>query len=137
MHVGREQTLSSLRSQYSIASCGGIIRSGITSCLYCKRERFKPVPPFMSDILEDRLCVDEKTFTNAGVDYLGSYHIKLSKRTRSYKATAKKYISLFTCLTRRAVHLEIAADLSTDVFILALKSFISKSGKVNIIRSDK
>ena len=137
MHVGREKTLSSLRSQYSIPSCGGIIRSGIISCLYCKRERFKPVPPFMSDIPEDRLCVDEKTFTNAGVDYLGSYHIKLFKRTRSYKATAKKYISLFTCLTRRAVHLEIASDLSTDAFILALKSFISRSGKVSIISSDK
>ena len=74
----------------------------------------------MSDIPEDRLCVDEKPFTNIGVDYLSPYHIKLSKRTRSNKATAKRYIALFTCLTTRAAHLEIAGDLSADKFILAL-----------------
>ena len=136
LHVSREQTLSSLRSKYWIPACRGIIRSVTTSCLYCKRERIKPAPPFMSDIPEDRLCIDEKPFTNTGVDYLGPYHIKLSKRTRSKQATAKRYVALFTCLTMRAVHLEIAADLSTDAFILALNRFISTRGKVNIIRSD-
>ena len=90
----------------------------------------------MSDIPEDRLCIDEKRFTNTGVDYLGSYHIKLSKKTRSNQPTAKRYVALFTCLTKRAVHLEIAGDLSTYAFILALRRFISRRGKVNIIRSD-
>ena len=136
LHVGREQTLSSLRSKYWIPACRRIIRSVITSCLYCKRERIKPAPTFMSDIPEDRLCIDEKQFTNTGVDYLGPHHIKLFKRTRSKQATAKRYVALFTCLTTRAVHLEIAGDLSTDAFILALSRFISRRGKVNIIRSD-
>ena len=90
----------------------------------------------MSDIPEDRLCIDVKPFINTGVDYLGPYNIKLSKRTRSNQATAKRYVALFTCLTTRAVHLEIAGDLSTDAFILALRRFISRRGKVNIIRSD-
>ena len=73
--IGTEQTLSSLRSKYWIPACRGIICSVITSCLYCKRDRSKPVPPFMSDIPEDTLCVDEKPFTNTGVDYLGPYCI--------------------------------------------------------------
>ena len=91
----------------------------------------------MSDIPEDRLCIDGKPFPNTGVDYLGPYRIKLHiKRTRSNQATAKRYVALFTCLTTRAVHLEIAGDLSTDAFILALRRFISRRGKVNIIRSD-
>ena len=88
----------------------------------------------MSDILEARLCIDEKPFTNTGGDYLGPYHIKLSKRTRSNQATAKRYVALFTCLTTRAVHLEIAGDLSTDAFILALRRFISRRGKHNKVR---
>ena len=33
----------------------------------------------MSNIPEDRLGFDEKPFTNASVDYLGPYHVKLSK----------------------------------------------------------
>ena len=137
LHVGREQILSSLRSKYWIPACRGIIRSVITYCLYRKGERIKPAPLFMSDIPEDILCIDEKPFTNTGVDYLGPYHIKLSKRTRSNQVTAKRYVALFTCLSTRAVHLEIAGDLSTDAFILALRKFISRRGKVNIIRSDK
>ena len=136
LHVGREQTLSSLRSMYWIPACRRIIRSVITSCLYCKRERIKSAPPFMSDIPEDRLCIDEKPFTNTDVDYLGPYHIKLSKRTKSNQATAKRYVALFTYLTTRAVHLEIAGDLSTDALILALRRFISRRGKANLIRSD-
>ena len=135
LHVGREQTLSSLRSKYWIPVCLGIICSVVTSCLYCKRERIKPAPPLMSDIPEDRLCIDEKSFTNAGVDYLGPYRIKLSKRTRSNQSTAKKYVARFTCLTTRAVHLEIAGDLSTDAFILGLRRLISRRGKVSIITS--
>ena len=90
----------------------------------------------MSDIPEDRLCIDEKPFTNTGIDYLGPYHIKFSKRTRYNQATAKRYVALFTCLTTRAVHREIAGDLYTDAFILTLRRFIPRRSKVNIIRSD-
>ena len=90
----------------------------------------------MPDVPEDRLCVNEKPFTNTGADYLGPYYIKLSKRIRSNQATAKRYVALFTCFTTRAIHLEIASDLSTDAFILALRRFISRRGKVNTMRSD-
>ena len=36
---------------------------------------------------------------------------------------------MFTCLTARAVHLELASDLSTNIFILALRRFIAPRGK--------
>ena len=84
----------------------------------------------MCYIPEDRLCVDEKPFTNTGVDYLGPYNIKLSKITSSNQTTAKRYVALFTCLTTRTINLEIVG------FILPLRRFITRTGKVNIIRSD-
>ena len=86
----------------------------------------------MSDTPEDGLCINEKLFTNTGIDYLGSYHIK---RTRFSQTTTKGYVALFTCLTKRAVHLKIAGDLSTDAFMLAIRRFTSRRGKVNITRS--
>ena len=90
----------------------------------------KPVPPLMSYIPEDRLFIDKKSFTSTGC------HMKLSKSPSSNQVTAKRYVALFTCLTKREVHLEKAGDLSTDAFILALRRFISRGGKVSIIRSD-
>ena len=39
-------------------------------------------------------------------------------------------------MTVRAVHLEVAGDLSTDAFILALRRFIARRGKPTLIWSD-
>ena len=90
----------------------------------------------MSNLPNDRLSVGEKPFSKVGVDYFGPQLVKLSKRTRSNQATAKRYGVLFTCLTTRAVHSEIAGDMSTDSFIFALRRFVSRRDPIDIIRSD-
>ena len=74
----------------------------------------------MPNLPNDRLSVGENPFSKVGVDYFGPPVVKFSKRTRSNQAIAKRYGVLFTCLTTAAVHLEIAGDMSTDSFILAL-----------------
>ena len=51
-------------------------------------------------------------------------------------ASVKRYGVLFTCLTTRAVHLELVHDKSTDTFLLALRRFISRRGFVKVLRSD-
>ena len=79
----------------------------------------------MSKLPNERLSVVEKPFSKVGVDYFGPLVVKLSKRTQSNQATVKRYGVLFTCLTTRTVHLEIAGDISTDSFILVLRQFIS------------
>ena len=89
----------------------------------------------MSNLPNDRLSLGEKPFNKVGVDYFGPLLVKLSKQTQSNQATAKRF-SFFTCLTTQAVHLEIAGDMSTDSFILALSWFVSWRGPIDIIRSD-
>ena len=42
----------------------------------------------------------------------------------------------FTCLTTRAIHIEVAHSISTDSFICALKRFIARRGKPRYIFSD-
>lgn len=39
------------------------------------------------------------------------------------------YIALFICLATKAVHIELAADLSTETFLNVFKRFISKRGR--------
>ena len=43
---------------------------------------------------------------------------------------------LFTCMTSRAVHIEVANSLDTNSCINALRRFISRQGQVKCIRSD-
>ena len=43
---------------------------------------------------------------------------------------------VFTCLTMRAVHLELSYSLDTDAFINALRRFISRRGKPHTFFSD-
>lgn len=44
---------------------------------------------------------------------------------------------LFTCLTTRAVHIEVIEDLSSSSFMNSLRRFIAIRGKVQTFRSDR
>ena len=48
----------------------------------------------------------------------------------------KRYDALFTCLSIRAVHIEIAHSLDTQSFINALRRFIARRGVPEEVRSD-
>ena len=90
----------------------------------------------MSDLPKDRMFINKKTFTSTGIDFFGPILVKASRGTRSIPAKAKRYGVIFTCMTVRAIHFELASDLSTDAFIMTLRRFHSRQGHVKIIRSD-
>ena len=48
----------------------------------------------------------------------------------------KRYGVIFTRLSIRAVHIELAHSLETDSFLMALRRFIARRGQVKEIRSD-
>ena len=77
----------------------------------------------MSDLPKARSAMFDPPFTHKGVGYFGPITIKKGKRTRPSTGTDKRYGVVFTCLTYRAIHLELAGDLSTDCFIMALQRF--------------
>ena len=90
----------------------------------------------MSDLPKDRLPFNEQPFTHTGIDYFRPINVKLTRKTRSNQATHKRYGAPFTYLTTGAVHLELASDLVTDIFILALRRFIAGCGKPRLTSSN-
>lgn len=84
----------------------------------------------MADIPKDRLTPDLPPFTNVGMDYFGPIE---TKRGRSL---VKRYGVVFTCMSSRAVHLEMAHSLDTDSCICAIRRFMCRRGQVSHIRSD-
>ena len=135
-HVGRNSTLAFTRENFWIISGKSFIRYTINRCNFCKRRRVQPMAPLMGELPFERIAYMEPQFSRTGVDYFGPLLIKRGKRTRSNCGTAERYGALFTYLTTRAVHVELAGDLSTDSFILALRRFISRRGHPKTIISD-
>ena len=84
----------------------------------------------MAELPFARLQTNEAPFSQTGVDYFGPFMV------RQRRSTIKRYGCLFTCLTTRAVHLEMAADLSTSSFINTLRTFIARRGPIKHIFSD-
>ncbi|KAL1446720.1 hypothetical protein WDU94_001918 [Cyamophila willieti] len=89
--------------------------------------------PIMANLPKYR--VEEcKPFVNTGVDYAGPFTITLSKH-RGNK-TSKAYLCLFICLATKALHLELASDLSKEAFLNAFKRFLSRRGPISTLYSD-
>lgn len=84
----------------------------------------------MADLPTERIVPNLPPFTHLGVDYFGPIDVK---RGRS---TLKRYGVIFTCMSSRVVHLEVAYTLDTDSCINALRRFICRRGQVSTIRSD-
>ena len=135
-HCGRDQTLAVIREQFWIINGKSIVKKSLNKCIPCRKQKITPQPQFMSDLPEERLAYNEPAFSFTGTDYFGPLIVKQSKKTRQNLGQCKRYGVVFTCLTTRALHLELAGDLSTDSFILALRRFIARRGQPNTIWSD-
>ena len=64
------------------------------------------------------------------VDYFGSLEVKFLRRT------LKRLCCLFTCLTTRAVHIEVAQSCDTESCLTAETRFIARRGYPSTIISD-
>ena len=83
----------------------------------------------MADLPAARLQLHKLPFFHVSVDCFGALRVKINR------SQAKRYGSLFTCLTTRAIHLELAFDLSSS-FINVLRRFLARRGLVEYIYSD-
>ena len=69
-------------------------------------------------------------FTHTAVDYFGPIEVNVLRRK------VKRWGSLFTCLTTRTFHLEVAYALDTDGFLNTLFRFENRRGTPARYHSD-
>ena len=101
----------------------------VRRCVLCRRLRRPVEEQMMADLPEDRV-ESVPPFTFCGMDCFGPFI------TKNGRKECKRYGLMFTCLCSRAVHIEMIEDMSTDSFLLGLRSFIAIRGTVTQIRSD-
>ncbi|XP_076298317.1 uncharacterized protein LOC143217663 [Lasioglossum baleicum] len=134
MHGGPSLTLASLREELWILRARTTVRSILYRCVPCTREAAKVPTELMGDLPSMRVNPQSRAFTHTGVDYAGPILVRLSSG-RGHK-THKAYISIFICMTTKAVHLELVSDYSSQAFISAFHRFIARRGLPHSMYSD-
>jgi hypothetical protein len=135
-HQGRHLTEGAIRSRgFWIVGSKRLVASVIYKCITCKKLRGKLEWQKMADLPKDRLD-PSPPFSYVGVDTFGPWSV-VFRRTRGGVANQKRWAILFTCLTTRAVHIEVIEELSTSSFINALRRFIAIRGPLVQFRSDR
>ena len=129
-HSGVNYTLSLLCQHYWIVNARVAVRRALRNCLPCRKRNIRPGQQLMANLPPARLQIDEPPFSHVGVDYFGPLMIK------QRRCDIKRYGCIFTCMTTRAVHLEVATDLSTDAFLNVLRRFLARRGPVTHVYSD-
>jgi len=96
----------------------------------CRKQNARPGEQIMAPLPSARVAPSDPPFTHVGVDYFGPLFVKQGR------SQVKRYGCLFTCLTMRAVHIEVAHTLEADSFICAYQRFVSRRGKPKEMYSD-
>nr|XP_040219656.2 uncharacterized protein LOC120947904 [Anopheles coluzzii] len=130
-HVNHGTALAALRMRYYIPKILGEYRRIRISCQKCKVDNARPEPPLMGNLPLQRVAMGQIAFSFTGIDYFGPFLVAVGRRVE------KRWGVIFTCLTSRAVHLEIAASLNTASCILAIRRFIARRGTPLEIISDR
>ena len=129
-HCGFALLHSYLRQRFWILRATKTIKSILYSCFKCRRWFSRPFEQVMAPLPTDRTLSNQDPFTVTGVDYFGPLYVK---RKRSIE---KRYGCLFTCLSSRAVHIEVAETLDTDSFLCAFTRFVARRGCPQRLYSD-
>ena len=131
LHVGTDLILSQIRQHFWIIRGREAVKKIGRKCAICIKERTRPATQLMGEIPKERLAAHHHPFFYTAVDYFGPLEI-----THARNRVTKRYGALFTCLTTRAIYIDLAQSLSTPDFLNILRRFISIYGLPNTICSD-
>ena len=129
-HSGRDHLPSLLRSKFWVIRANSVVRKLLANCFSCRWRQAPVCCQKMADLPKERVTPRQPPFSHVGIDYFGPFVVKQGR------SQVKGYDCIFTCLTVRAVHIEIAHSLDTDSFINALRRFIARRGKPVFVRTD-
>ncbi|XP_049548132.1 uncharacterized protein LOC125959354 [Anopheles darlingi] len=130
-HRNHETVINEVRQLYHIPhlrSCYARVRR---NCQWCKNAAAEPKAPIMADLPPARLAAYVRPFTYVGLDYFGPIEVAVGRRVE------KRWGMLATCLTVRAVHIELVHSLTTSSCIMGLRNLIARRGTPLTIFCDR
>ncbi|XP_035233641.1 uncharacterized protein LOC118205464 [Stegodyphus dumicola] len=125
-HAGTGTLICNLREDYWIVGVRRLVKRICSKCVICKRFKGKSVQPPVAPLPKDRIKY-AGAFEVTGIDLAGPLYVLSGE---------KAWIVIFTCAIYRAVHFELTKSLSADSFIMALRRFIARRGRISILYTD-
>ena len=122
MHQGEEMTVADVRQKAWVLEARAAVKRVKRNCQECKNRQARPKLPIMGQLPAARLDFGALPFTHVGLDAFGPYKVKFGR------GSVKRYGIIFTCLTYRAVHLELLENLTTEACLMSIKSFLARRG---------
>ncbi|XP_053686412.1 uncharacterized protein LOC128735954 [Sabethes cyaneus] len=130
-HQCHETGVNEVRKDYHIPRVRRVYDRVRRECQVCKLQRVAPVPPVMASLPKYRLAAFIRPFSYVGVDFFGPMLVVVGRHHE------KRWGVIITCLTTRAIHLELAASLNTSSCIFALRNCFARRGTPIEIVSDR
>ncbi|XP_062557369.1 uncharacterized protein LOC134222243 [Armigeres subalbatus] len=129
-HSSRESVVNEVRQRFYIPRLRVQIDKVMRACTWCSIRKAKPSVPRMAPLPRQRLAARVDPFAYVGIDYFGPLEVSIGRRME------KRWVALFTCMTTRAVHLEVAYSLTTESCKMAIRRFVKRRGSPSEIFSD-
>ncbi|XP_032426150.1 uncharacterized protein LOC116724511 [Xiphophorus hellerii] len=135
-HQGRHLTEGAIRAAgLWLLGCKTLVNSVIHKCVTCRKLRGKVEQQLMAALPPERLKTCSP-FTYVGLDVFGPWTIT-ARRTRGGLAESKRWAIMFTCMSSRAVHIEVIESLDTSSCVNALRRFFALRGPAKQLLSDR
>ena len=93
-----------------------IARNHVKACIPCKLMRKRACEQRMRQLPSYRTDASNPVFAKTALDLFGPFEVKVERKT-----IKEAWCCIFTCMTTRAVHLELCTDKSTDTFFQKIR----------------
>lgn len=129
-HANNETVINELRQRFWIIHLRPSVRNIASKCLICRIRKATPVAPRQGNLPAGRVAHHCRPFSHCGLDLFGPIEVIVGRRRE------KRYGVIFTCMTVRAIHLEVVHSLSTDSLLMALRRMAARRGWPSDLYSD-
>ena len=129
-HEGVEFLRAFIQRRFAIIRLRPALRSIKHNCILCRKRSADTVKPMMADLPVERLSYGNPAFSNSGIDYFGPFYVAVKR------STEKRWGFLFTCLTTRALHIEVVNSMDTSSCVMGIERFIARRGTPQVLWSD-
>ncbi|XP_049875316.1 uncharacterized protein LOC126373281 isoform X1 [Pectinophora gossypiella] len=123
LHAGQKLVLTSLKQRFWLIDGLRTVKKVIHKCVTCFRLKASASAQLMGSLPAERITAC-RPFQKVGIDFAGPVSVKNSRIRKPI--IGKGYIVIFVCFVTKAIHIELASDLTTETFLACFKRFIAR-----------